>query len=368
MPAPIGLVGVAALDGGTYLLAVMGVPVDSLDGTPLVALLVQADGGVTSAGTYDANSGLFPGSQQMPFVAAGGSAALFFDDDSNGPDEAIGCADPYSATIEDILPPGRDSTVLTVQLSAAAAPAGTLAFAWKAVPNQSAGGTTSVEVYGLSPVDGGCPMTTSNLPTLSSQPSAVWVPSVAATVGDAGAPFLLAETLSAADAGGGFELLGLWTLSESGTSQVASARYGTGDACGSSVVSVQKGPLIVGGDGDAGAFVFTVGDGGKLIQGPQLTSGCASTYNPPALAACGPDCVLSAWFDFPNGCNDEYQPVYAFMSLEGCGVAGTFASFETSEDPPYPLAVASQPGSALIAFGENSTAGSSLEIEYCTSP
>ncbi len=134
------------------------------------------------------------------------------------------------------------------------------------------------------------------------------------------------------------------------------------------VASVATGIVAIGTDKVDGGFLFTVGSGTTLQKGGALMSACAAQYSGIVpMASCGADCAVAAWFDFPKGCSNEYQPVYAFLSPEGCGLAGTFPAYTSTY--PWPIAVASQPGSVAIAYGQNEGSGSAgtstLQLEYC---
>ncbi len=151
-----------------------------------------------------------------------------------------------------------------------------------------------------------------------------------------------------------------------------------------SVVAGGASILAVGVDYDTGAELMVPVDGGLAAAASLTASACAASFpinveleGPPVrfpMTSCGTNCGFVAWYDFP-GCEDAgypgtFQVDYAFVGTDGCVTPGSSPAFLGKIQPgnvsPVSLAVASQPGSVLLAYAENGASTNAIDLVYCT--
>jgi hypothetical protein len=224
-------------------------------------------------------------------------------------------------------------------------------------------------LLGTGPSGGGCPAAATVFqgqfsPTNGALTTGV---AIAPSPSDGGDPFLVAESLASGNTNATEEYLTLFGA-PSGT-LIGSGVYGSGNPAVPGVTTVGNRTVVIGTDALDGGFLFQLVDGG-LAQSVQLMSSCAAENNNPIhMVSCGSDCAVAAWFDFPGGCDQTYQPMYAFFSPEGCGTVPMPLpqSYTNAQNAHWPIDLAAQPsGAVAIVYGENDDSSSKLQVVLCS--
>jgi hypothetical protein len=214
------------------------------------------------------------------------------------------------------------------------------------------------DVLDLGPSGGGCPASSS-----ATVPSAVGVGGLAITPsGVAGTPFLTAEALLSPDD------LNLALVPGGATSTAA---YGTNTS------DHIYWPAVASDGTTFAALAGSDQDGVQLFAGSTtgLTPSVNGTTLSPATSfalsatSCGSGCALAGWVASSGGAE---TPTFAFVNSTGCADYVTLASFTDDTGLTALTAVASQPGSAVIAYtssyavsgGEEE--GGRVNLRFCT--
>lgn len=369
----IAYVAATPLGGGAYLVSENGDDTEpGLQAYVVTGPTSPGDGGYLED---DAGGSGFPDSETAIVPTDGGQFVLLTFDPvaptcGGQTDAQLDCASPWRTPPDGGLTYGTAGACDSLDaLQAASDSAGRVAVSVTASDNS--GGSFALYAVGAAP--GLCPAALAPLPQGAQAGGVTALPGGSfAFAGVSGVTldvwFRLAD--------GGFAPTPL------GGSLVAQAPLAVSLApAGGSVVAVVS-------DGLAGAEVYAPMDGGLLAAAALEANACdaldGNQYLAPyPMAACGPDCALVAWMDYP-GCDAGggpsqappsyqgiYQAHYAFVGADGCVRSNTTAAFQTSQDANgqysdwAPVAVASQSGSAVVVFGENASSGAKLRVLYC---